>query len=516
MIRNLKVHLLYLIAVFVIFKNISGKPKNQKCKTSGTLLYEDMACKPITKASRKHCPTSYNCDHLYENWCEGSERCTLKGRTYGSGDKIPHEETKHKCQAGCFCKAFPSVGASINCALMECPQFIGPQQQPENCYYKWDLDDPCCPTGDICPPFDNVTKCMVDGRIYLEGERFNPANTCLNCVCKKGYNGRNKTPFCEKMSCYVELSFPYEIREFCAPVYNRKYFCCPIIFLCPPHTEMALDLKVPPSSEECDKLGILLYEEIGCKPIKNNPNDPCASSYDCKHLEEKEEHCSFQGKKYKDREGLPDDAIRETCSSGCFCNADKLGSQFTCAAFDCPEFIGGSPLEKRECIRTYQLGGCCSHGQICPPFNNTATCKVDGITYLEGQRFSSKKTCSNCVCQKGFTGKYETPYCKRDSCAVELRHANDIKNKCAPVYNKNNVRCCPQMWVCPSESDIFSPAQKETAFIKTCKFGEKEIKNGQVLQTNLEKYGQKYEIKCDCQLPPLLTCIVLRSENIKH
>lgn len=67
---------------------------------------------------------------------------------------------------------------------------------------------------------------------------------------------------------------------------------------------------------------------------------------------------------------------------------------------------------------------------------------------MEGQRFSSKNTCSNCVCQKGFTGKYEAPFCKRNSCSMELRHGNDIKNKCAPVYSKDNVRCCPQMWVC--------------------------------------------------------------------
>lgn len=44
----------------------------------------------------------------------------------------------------------------------------------------------------------------------------------------------------------------------------------------------------------------------------------------------------------------------------------STSADFTCAILDCPEFLG-VPI-RSGCYRTYELGQCCSTGQICSKF----------------------------------------------------------------------------------------------------------------------------------------------------
>lgn len=142
-------------------------------------------------------------------------------------------------------------------------------------------------------------------------------------------------------------------------------------------------------------------------------------------------------------------------------------SKFTCAILDCAEWLGHHPPP--GCYRKYALNRCCSTGHICrnifvfcfyniycSPFpilartQEVATCEFEGATYQEGQKFSPKDTCLTCVCQKGFNGKAEAPFCRRQRCGVQLRgtRGHFVEQRCAPIYSSKSTLCCPDHWAC--------------------------------------------------------------------
>lgn len=75
--------------------------------------------------------------------------------------------------------------------------------------------------------------------------------------------------------------------------------------------------------EICDKTkcpGILKhYEALGCTPVYKNPNDCCAESYNCTHLDNlARDKCYVNGHEYSDGEMLrPEHA--NPCDIGCKC-----------------------------------------------------------------------------------------------------------------------------------------------------------------------------------------------------
>lgn len=75
--------------------------------------------------------------------------------------------------------------------------------------------------------------------------------------------------------------------------------------------------------EICDKTkcaGVLkYYEALGCTPVYKNPNDCCAESYNCTHLDNlSRDKCYVNGHEYSDGETLrPEDA--NPCDIGCKC-----------------------------------------------------------------------------------------------------------------------------------------------------------------------------------------------------
>jgi hypothetical protein len=92
---------------------------------------------------------------------------------------------------------------------------------------------------------------------------------------------------------------------------------------------------------------------------------------------------------------------------------------------------------------------------------------VDGKEYQEGEKFSIENSCLDCVCQKGFKGKFEEPFCARRKCGDQLRHGEKIQKHCAPFYavdSGSTVLCCPSSWVCCKHFEI-GPNREFSEFV---------------------------------------------------
>jgi len=173
---------------------------------------------------------------------------------------------------------------------------------------------------------------------------------------------------------------------------------------------------------------------------------------------------------------------------------------FACAELDCPEWLGLRP--KPGCYLKYKLNECCSDGEACPPYK--ATCEVSAKVYHEGEEFTPPNLkCTKCVCEEGFEGKFEAPFCKKRSCIDEARRQNEVYSFCAPSYHDLDD-CCHVNWICPEKTDKFLT----TTIVKNsnlkCKFGNKNLKIGDKFERTS---GEKGKVSCECRIPPYLTCV---------
>ncbi|XP_008193351.1 uncharacterized protein LOC103313009 isoform X2 [Tribolium castaneum] len=260
----------------------------------------------------------------------------------------------------------------------------------------------------------------------------------------------------------------------------------------------------------CDVYGTLIYEDFGCTPEHDNASK-CPSRFSCKGLEPSKDQCYFRGRAYQNREEVNTSLLLPSCESSCFCQTNENRARFTCAITECAEELG-RPF-KKGCYGKYTLDSCCSVGEVCPPFDDDAKCVVDGEEYKEGQEFFPKNTCLQCVCQKGFNGKFEAPFCRRRWCGVQLRSSGvHSQNSCAPFYSldsntqQDQVLCCPNGWLCPDGSEVITGEEKSE---HSCKFGDKIVKVGQSFERNnfTDSYGRHAEkVKCECVIPPLVKC----------
>lgn len=133
-------------------------------------------------------------------------------------------------------------------------------------------------------------------------------------------------------------------------------------------------------------------------------------------------------------------------------------TDFTCIDGDC-QLIKVHP----GCLPKYNLNGCCNVGSICPPFTNITTCLVGGKIYYEGQLFYNHDATKKCLCQKGFKGLFEDPFCidVRPQCAPEILYSKDIENHCAPVFFLNED--CPFEFICRKYNYfVIIPCQNST------------------------------------------------------
>jgi len=247
----------------------------------------------------------------------------------------------------------------------------------------------------------------------------------------------------------------------------------------------------------------LLYDGLNCKPIFASPGDCCPSKYDCSHIEAraaaKEEICHFRGKKYKSGEAIDDNEILGNCQVGCNCRKKNSGNMgFNCAVLDCPEWLHRKP--RPGCHFKYELDKCCGGAEVCAPF--ATTCEVAGKTYHEGNTFDAPdKKCTKCVCESGFSGKFEAPFCKKKSCIDEVRRQVEVNTFCAPTFITLDD-CCPHNWKCPEKEDKIVPAAKPSEL--KCKYGEQSLNIGDKFERTS---GEKGKLSCECKIPPYMTCI---------
>ncbi|XP_066250809.1 uncharacterized protein [Euwallacea similis] len=257
----------------------------------------------------------------------------------------------------------------------------------------------------------------------------------------------------------------------------------------------------------CDKHGVLFYEDMGCESVKIEGQ--CPLKYQCDFNRPKN-GCIFKGKNYSPGEDITSDVTYSACQIGCRCEDFDF---IRCAVLDCPEAFGGSPGER--CYSEYEIGKCCSIGQICP--NGTTEekkCLVDGVNYDRGAKFYPKNTCLTCVCHENFTeGNYDEETCMRQNCAAQIYFTEEINKKCAPAYfnfRSEEVLCCPDDFVCPDpdlDSIRLVNREADPKSELQCQYGTQVLKLGEGFNRKVNKYGKDRQLLCQCSMPPLVTCV---------
>lgn len=260
------------------------------------------------------------------------------------------------------------------------------------------------------------------------------------------------------------------------------------------------------NAQNYDNRVTLFYEDLGCTPIKANSTDQYATQYDCN--ETFNNPCFYKNKIYELKQPVPWQISLPSCSSSCRCREDG----FLCAELRCPE-VGGVTLNSSECFHIYSINECCNVGEICPPFDDIPTCTVDGKTYMKGQRFFPNNTILECICDENFNGKYDEPYCRQIDCGVKFKYMQQIKNRCAPFYDKNENKCPSYQWICPEEpyrDNVLSVTIPQKGQI-WCNYGEKNVALHDYFDRKTSNYfhRSKTVTRCTCLVPPLLTCTLI-------
>lgn len=250
----------------------------------------------------------------------------------------------------------------------------------------------------------------------------------------------------------------------------------------------------------CPQNGRLLYEDLGfCEPVDNTTM--CPEAYNCHY---NHTGCVYKGKKFWYGEMIDSNLTDSECCTQCFCSYPYY---ILCQTKFCPEktFCGG--LINPRCHYGYSLGKCCSTGLVCPSANET-TCEVDGKVYKLGEKFTPNNTCLSCVCHENFTGVFDDKTCQKQSCKSQIRFIDKVLQNCAPVYLTNStVLCCPDHFVCPSVFDNIQVLNNTVTGREECVYGYRKLKKGEWFYRTLNvNYFQSRQIKCECVLPPLLTC----------
>jgi len=260
--------------------------------------------------------------------------------------------------------------------------------------------------------------------------------------------------------------------------------------------------------EECNETCPTIprqYEELGCKPVIPK-GQCCPTSFECPDFNKYDKtKCYYKGKTYASGESLPDD-LNPRCQPGCRCSGYGENLSFVCAHVDCPEFFGGG-RGGPECVSQYNLDSCCRSKLVCDDkeIKALAKCEFEGKSYKEGQRiYPEKDSCYSCICAKDWDPSVplsKNKNCKKYDCGHELRHLDDVKKGCVPVFF-GDERCCSIQYRCPQKTDSVDSASLRTAGSTDtqCKYGDLTLNVGQEVKT-----GEKC-VKCKCDIPPMVTC----------
>ncbi|VVD05692.1 unnamed protein product, partial [Leptidea sinapis] len=190
-------------------------------------FYLELGCTPSLRADNSSiCPDSFTCPDLHPD----PKFCYYRGKSYKNGEAIPQNVILNPCTIACGC----SIGTvpRFDCAAVDCVEAMDPDMQKQ-CVLTYELDS-CCSTGSVCgkDAIANLNTCDVDGKIYKEGETFEPENTHKSCLCTSGWNGTLDSSICSDINCGVEIHYQDRIYRKCAPVFSGDMKGCPIDFEC--------------------------------------------------------------------------------------------------------------------------------------------------------------------------------------------------------------------------------------------------------------------------------------------
>jgi len=269
------------------------------------------------------------------------------------------------------------------------------------------------------------------------------------------------------------------------------------------------------TAEKC-KEPTYLYEEMGCTSEGKTAENPCPTHYNCSFLENApEDQCYHRGKLYPKGKRVQNGPL-----DGCFaklCQCADNGN-FICAAVDCWS-RNWDKLEK-GCHFKNDFTKCCQTGEhmICPKTQpDVSACEVDGKTYYEGEYFNPQEdNCLTCICDKGFTGKLEAPFCKRLNCSSP--HYSDqtiFRENCALYFIDKAKSCCPADNTCPTGKEVFDKSKASNDNNLHCMYGQEQLPVGTTFETTLNgrRYPRTEKASCECILPPLVTCTKIHNEE---
>ncbi|XP_063982626.1 uncharacterized protein LOC135165340 [Diachasmimorpha longicaudata] len=259
------------------------------------------------------------------------------------------------------------------------------------------------------------------------------------------------------------------------------------------------------------------YNDLGCQPVKTNPEDCCAEKYNCDHLESRsDDKCYAFGREYSHGEQLKQE--EGSCLPECTCS--KMGDEK--ATWACASILLPAPAPE-GCYRPRNASMCWDGPDTCPPnADDIAKCEVDGNVLRDGDYFEPTSDPNlGCWCGPGYEGKNVAPFCKdmrQQKCGLELNNNWELENNCAPVWNvgQDGRTHCNFMWRCQKDGDVVNPREVEMGTPETitpdpegmtCKIGNLVLRRGDIL-------GQKSPdtldcIRCICDVPPVATCLKL-------
>ncbi|XP_015120611.1 uncharacterized protein LOC107043577 [Diachasma alloeum] len=257
-----------------------------------------------------------------------------------------------------------------------------------------------------------------------------------------------------------------------------------------------------------------LYKELGCQPIKRNPDDCCAMKYDCDHLKSRShDKCYAFGNEYNPTEAISkeDTGCLPTCT--CIKIEDEKAT-WACASVYIPVSTAAGCYHPRNATM------CFPGPETCPPNpEDIPKCEVDGKTFEDGDYFEPEgKPKKACWCGPGYKGENTMPFCrnmKDERCGYELKYRSELEKHCAPVWKMEQepaVECNP-MWRCQKAGDEITPREKALGVPEndtpdpvgmTCRIGDLNMRLGDELN-EISADGPDC-IKCVCEIPPVATC----------
>uniref|UniRef100_A0A0C9QR92 KCP protein n=1 Tax=Fopius arisanus TaxID=64838 RepID=A0A0C9QR92_9HYME len=219
-------------------------------------FYQDLGCTPVYESPTDKCPNRFNCRSIDNRL---ADKCYLGGKEYNPQEELP-EDDKNACDR-CTCMKKENF-SGFTCAIVDCYR---PNLQ-SGCYQQRNATQ-CCPGFSvICPtnPAD-VPTCQVDGKIYKDGEYFEPSSEPdKRCFCGPNYKGKNIAPFCTvkpKSECRTEVRYSRQVYSRCAPVYEADQSpqtSCTLKFRCQTQSDRVIQIDGPKAQGPTCRFGDLV------------------------------------------------------------------------------------------------------------------------------------------------------------------------------------------------------------------------------------------------------------------